>query len=250
MGWRRWLDQDDDDNAKHNDSEAEALEELEAHDHVDQHTRTRLAAGEMGRLESCQSMGASMPSSPACDGRAINWDLVQRSASIDGIEGLGELSTMSLGSVDRTRSTQCFAEKSRQSICSEESFCCDTRSAPSLPSLPLGYKTEGIGGSVDLMTVASEASTRSLGSEQSSMSWFEGPTNTLPPKSMPDNYNNSYHVPPSPGARSAEAQLEASTRAMESLLNSNNSDARAAAPKPPPAPPPGEAPGVRADKSE
>jgi hypothetical protein len=64
---------------------------------------------------------------------------------------------------------------------SEESFCGDTRSGPTLPSLPICCKegmgpsgSECIGSSVE-MTVASEASTRSLGSEQSSTScWFEG----------------------------------------------------------------------------
>ena len=85
-----------------------------------------------------------------------------------------------------------------------------------------------MGRSVDGMTVASEASTRSLGSEQSNISWFEGAA------SLP---NKSPEVPPSPGGRSAEAQLEASTRAMESLLNSDALAQESSSSKPPPRPP-------------
>jgi len=86
-----------------------------------------------------------------------------------------------------------------------------------------------MGRSVDGMTVASEASTRSLGSEQSSISWFEGaaPLPNKPPE-----------VPPSPGVRSAEAKLEASTRAMESLLNSDALAHESSSSKPPTRPPP------------
>ena len=58
--------------------------------------------------------------------------------------------------------------------------------------------------------------TRSLGSEQSTMSvsGFEG-SQALPNKSATD----SVPLPLAPAPRSAEAQLEASKRAMESLLS-------------------------------
>ena len=115
---------------------------------------------------------------------------------------------------------------------SEESFCGDTRSGPTLPALPICCKegmgpsgSEGIGSSVDMMTVASEASTRSLGSEQSSTScWFEGsiPLCGIIEESLPQKTHTHIlpDAPPSATAQLwAEAQLEASTRAMESLLN-------------------------------
>jgi hypothetical protein len=159
-------------------------------------------------------LAASVSSSPAGEAGETQWG---RLGSAEGAEGGGggsllEPSALSVSSVEQQRSA-CFAEKSRQSVCSEESFCCDARSMPTLPTLPLELK-DGIGSSVDRMTVASEASTRSLGSEQSTMSvsGFES-AHALPHKSPPDN------VPPSPGPRSAEAQLEASKRAMESLLS-------------------------------
>ena len=219
--------------------ERDDLHTLDSGDHRAQDARLELivqgAGGSSERAPAHLSrvLGASMPSSPAGDSRSINWDLVQRNQSCDS------MSNLSFGSAERNRTSSCFAEQSRQSICSEESFCCDTRSAPSLPSLPLGCK-DGMSSSVDLMTVASEASTRSLGSEQSNMSWFEGASSLSLQHKMPEKLDS---VPPFPGtrsadshletkfvessgsARSAEAQLEASTREyMESLLNYTNTD--------------------------
>lgn len=58
-----------------------------------------------------------------------------------------------------------------RSICSEESFCTDARMAPTMPHIAA---KEGIGSSVDMSaTIASEASTRSFGSELSSASMWE-----------------------------------------------------------------------------
>jgi hypothetical protein len=178
LAWRRWLDADDDED-----------EQDYPRDGADLNT-------EAEALDACNSE----PSSPAAHApaRTINWDLMQRNVCNESLR-------------EFNRSASSLAERSRQSVCSEESFSCDTRSGPSLPLLPAGLAgKEAMGRSVDGMTVASEASTRSLGSEQSSMSWFEGAAHKSPAD-----------VPPSPGGRSAEAQLEASTRAMESLLNSD-----------------------------
>ncbi|EKX32878.1 hypothetical protein GUITHDRAFT_120945 [Guillardia theta CCMP2712] len=67
----------------------------------------------------------------------------------------------------------------------------------------------------DLMTVASEASTRSLGSENSGVSLYEWSAPCFCPALA------NCPVPPSPCCRSAEAALEASTKVMVSLLEKN-----------------------------
>ena len=209
--WRRWLDQDDDDGDSETAAGGAEGEQLGPESAAGQ-AGLRLVVGP--GCEDARALSASVSSSPAGEYREMSWDLL-----VHRDERLRELSALSVCSVERSPN-MCFAEKSRQSMCSEESFCGDTRSGPSLAAAgigqgPLELKDSGIaiGGSVDRMTVASEASTRSLGSEQSTMSvsWLDA-AQALPHKSQPDN------VPPSPGSRSAEAQLEASKRAMESLL--------------------------------
>jgi len=79
----------------------------------------------------------------------------------------------------------------------------------------LDCKESGGKDAVDLMTVASEASTRSLGSENSNMSLYEWSA----PCFCPALANSS--IPASPSCRSAEAALEASTKVMVSLLEKN-----------------------------
>ena len=121
VAWRRWLDAEDDDEDDEDDEDEQDYEE-------DQEIPTNLTT-EAQVLDA----STSEPSSPTAHGpeSAINWDLMQRYVGNDSLS-LCEFNS----SAEFNRSASSLAERSRQSVCSEESFCGDTRLGPSLPSLP------------------------------------------------------------------------------------------------------------------
>jgi hypothetical protein len=115
VAWRRWLDADDEDDDENDDDDEQDYQE-------DQENPAH-------RTTEVQVLYASTsePSSPTPHGpeHAINWNLMRVNVGSD-----------SLSLREFTRSASSLAERSRQSVCSEESFCGDSRSGPSLPSLP------------------------------------------------------------------------------------------------------------------
>jgi hypothetical protein len=114
VAWRRWLDADDEDD---DDDEEEDEQDYQEDQGNPAHLTTEVQVLDASTSE---------PSSPTAHGpeHAINWNLMQ-----------GNVGNDSLSLREFNRSAFSLAERSRQSVCSEESFCGDSRSGPSLPSL-------------------------------------------------------------------------------------------------------------------